>query len=221
MKIAVSSCLLGINCKYNGKSNYNEEILKLKEKYEIVPICPEVLGGLPTPRIPSEIINNKVINQEGTDVTLEYITGANKALQTLKDNNIKIAMNASKNELPHVTVRISISEATFTLSDFSKLNGGLGYEERLQLLNFLSQIAKSDGNVCKEEIDALKEVALSMGLSTKEVDSMLNLGGNTLEEAYKVLEVDPNATDDEIKAAYRKLALKHHPDKVATLGEDV
>jgi DnaJ like chaperone protein len=60
-----------------------------------------------------------------------------------------------------------------------------------------------------------------MGLSTKEVDSMLNLGGNTLEEAYKVLEVDPNATDDEIKAAYRKLALKHHPDKVATLGEDV
>jgi DnaJ like chaperone protein len=102
-----------------------------------------------------------------------------------------------------------------------QIKNNLGYEERLQLLNFLSQIAKSDGNVCKEEIDALKEVALSMGLSTKEVDSMLNLGGNTLEEAYKVLEVDPNATDDEIKAAYRKLALKHHPDKVATLGEDV
>ena len=96
MKIAVSSCLLGINCKYNGKSNYNEEILKLKEKYEIVPICPEVLGGLPTPRIPSEIINNKVINQEGIDVTLEYITGANKALQTLKDNNIKIAILKAK-----------------------------------------------------------------------------------------------------------------------------
>ncbi len=102
-----------------------------------------------------------------------------------------------------------------------QIKNNLGYEERLQLLNFLSQIAKSDGNVCKEEIDALREVALSMGLSTKEVDSMLNLGGNTLEEAYKVLEVDPHATDDEIKAAYRKLALKHHPDKVATLGEDV
>ena len=66
------------------------------EKYEIVPICPEVLGGLPTPRIPSEIINNKVINQEGTDVTLEYITGANKALQILKDNNIKIAILKAK-----------------------------------------------------------------------------------------------------------------------------
>ena len=96
MKIAVSSCLLGINCKYNGKSNYNEEILKLKEKYEIVPICPEVLGGLPTPRIPSEIINNKVINQEGTDVTLEYVTGANKALQILKENNIKISILKAK-----------------------------------------------------------------------------------------------------------------------------
>ena len=50
---------------------------------------------------------------------------------------------------------------------------------------------------------------------------MLNLGGNTLEEAYKVLEIAATATDDEVKAAYRRLALKHHPDRVATLGEDV
>lgn len=96
MKIAVSSCLLGINCKYNGKSNYNEEIVKLKEKYELIPICPEVLGGLPIPRVPSEIINNKVINQEGMDVTKNYIDGANKALQILKDNNIKIVILKAK-----------------------------------------------------------------------------------------------------------------------------
>lgn len=102
-----------------------------------------------------------------------------------------------------------------------QIKNNLGYEERLQLLSFLTQIAKSDGNVCKEEIEALKEVAIAMGLSIQEVDSMLNLGGDTLEEAYKVLEISPSATDDEIKAAYRKLALKHHPDKVATLGEDV
>ncbi len=102
-----------------------------------------------------------------------------------------------------------------------QMKNHLGYEERLQLLSFLAQIAKSDGCVCKEEVEALKEVALAMGLSVQEVDSMLNLGGETLEEAYKVLEIDASATDDEVKAAYRKLALKHHPDKVATLGEDV
>jgi DnaJ like chaperone protein len=54
-----------------------------------------------------------------------------------------------------------------------------------------------------------------------EVNSLLNLGGDSLEEAYKVLEVSPDATDQEVRAAYRQLALKHHPDRVATLGEDV
>jgi DnaJ like chaperone protein len=97
----------------------------------------------------------------------------------------------------------------------------MSYDQRLQLLSFLAKIAQSDGNVCKEEIEALKEVALAMGMSAQEVDSMLNLGGKTLEEAYKVLEIEPNATDDEVKKAYRKMALKHHPDRVATLGEDV
>ena len=97
----------------------------------------------------------------------------------------------------------------------------MSYEQRLQLLSFLAKIAQSDGNVCKEEIDALKEVALAMGMSVQEVDSMLNLGGKTLDEAYKVLEIEPTATDDEVKKAYRKMALKHHPDRVATLGEDV
>ena len=96
MKIAVSSCLLGVNCKYNGKSNCNDDIIKLKEKYELVPICPEVLGGLPTPRVPAEIINNKVINQEGIDVTSNYNEGAKKALKILQENNIKIAILKAK-----------------------------------------------------------------------------------------------------------------------------
>ena len=102
-----------------------------------------------------------------------------------------------------------------------QIRQNMGYEERLQLLSFLAKIAQSDGNVCQAEIEALKEVATAMGLSAQEVESMLNLGGNTLEQAYKVLEIEPTATDDEVKAAYRKLALKHHPDRVATLGDDV
>ena len=89
------------------------------------------------------------------------------------------------------------------------------------MLSFLAKIAQSDGNVCQAEIDALKEVALAMGLSLQEVESMLSLKNDSLADAYKVLEVEPTATDEEVRAAYRRLALKHHPDRVATLGEDI
>ena len=103
----------------------------------------------------------------------------------------------------------------------AQIAANLTYGERLQLLDFLAKISQSDGHVCQQEIEALKEVAQAMQLSEKEVESMLNLGGDSLADAYKVLEIDPSATDEEVRAAYRRLALKHHPDRVATLGEDI
>ena len=103
----------------------------------------------------------------------------------------------------------------------AQIAANLTYEQRLQLLDFLVKIAQSDGNVCSAEVDALKEVAQSMQLSMQEVDSMLNLRGDSLEDAYKVLEIEPTASDEEVRKAYRNLVLKHHPDRVATLGEDI
>lgn len=103
----------------------------------------------------------------------------------------------------------------------AQIAANLTYEQRLQLLDFLVKVAQADGNVCVQEVDALKEVAMYMRLNMQDVDSMLSLGGNSLDEAYKVLEVSPSATDDEVRSAYRKLVLKHHPDKVAALGDDI
>lgn len=109
------------------------------------------------------------------------------------------------------------------ISSCHQLRQNMLYEQRLQLLNFLAMIAQADGVVTPEEVSALKECAVGLGLSEADVDAMLNLkdAGTSLDAAYKVLGVAPTATDDEVKAAYRQLALKNHPDRVATLGEDV
>lgn len=102
-----------------------------------------------------------------------------------------------------------------------QIAANMDYSGRLQLLNFLVMIAQADGSVPRGEVDALKEVARYMGLSESELDSMLKLKGGSLDDAYAVLGVSPDATDDEVRKAYRALALKHHPDRVAALGDDI
>ena len=88
----VSACLLGDNVKYDGSNNKNDKLIKFLKDYEVIKVCPEVLGGLNVPRIPAEIINNEVINKEGVLVTKEYMRGAKKTLEIAKKNNIKIAI---------------------------------------------------------------------------------------------------------------------------------
>jgi len=90
--ILISACLAGVNCKYNGGNNYNEKIMELVRNGEAILVCPEQLGGLPTPRVPSEIINNKVINRDGVDVTIEYKRGAEEVLRLCKELNITKAI---------------------------------------------------------------------------------------------------------------------------------
>ena len=81
MKIMVSACLLGENCKYNGGNNRNPGLLHLLSAHEVIPVCPEVLGGLSTPRVPAEIVNGVVINREGVSADEAFRQGAKKALE--------------------------------------------------------------------------------------------------------------------------------------------
>lgn len=95
-KILVSACLLGINCKYDGTNNEDEEVIKYLKDKEIIPICPEQLGGLSTPRIPSERWNDQVITKKGNIVTENYKKGAIEVLNLAKKLNIKRALLKSK-----------------------------------------------------------------------------------------------------------------------------
>ena len=96
----VSSCLAGINCRYDGKNHLNKDILDLVNKGEAIPLCPEILGGLETPRIPCEIIGKdefkKVINKNGLDLTKEFLNGANKVLEVCKTLNVNKVILKSK-----------------------------------------------------------------------------------------------------------------------------
>ena len=81
MKIMVSACLLGENCKYDGGNNRNEALPEMLSGHEIIPVCPEVAGGLPVPRIPVEIVNGKAVNRNGEDVDAAFRKGAEKTLE--------------------------------------------------------------------------------------------------------------------------------------------
>jgi uncharacterized protein YbbK (DUF523 family) len=96
--LLISMCLLGEPCRYDGKSlpMSGEVIERLKEKYILVPVCPEQEGGLPTPRIPAERKGEKVVRRDGVDVTAEYARGAETALSLCRKHNISIALMKAK-----------------------------------------------------------------------------------------------------------------------------
>ena len=78
--LLISACLLGAQCRYDGQSKPVLEMVALSEQFDLVPLCPEQLGGLPTPRTPAERIGDRVITKDGRDVTAEYRRGAEQAL---------------------------------------------------------------------------------------------------------------------------------------------
>ena len=92
MKILVSACLLGRRCKYNGGDNFDPALAAYQEGHDVVPVCPEVAGGLPVPRRRSEIVSGVVMNDAGEDVDAAFRAGAAECLQIAKDEQIDLAI---------------------------------------------------------------------------------------------------------------------------------
>jgi len=92
MKIAVSACLLGHDCKYNGGNNRSQKVLDYIEGHEVIPVCPEVAGGLPVPRVPVELKDSRAINRNGEDVTEFFRRGIELTMEKLADQNINLAI---------------------------------------------------------------------------------------------------------------------------------
>ena len=97
----------------------------------------------------------------------------------------------------------------------------MNYSQRLQLFHYLVQIAMADGHFDKKEKGVLEAIGATIGLSQADYASVIAMFYKETSSAYTVLEISPSATDDEVRTAYRKMAMKNHPDKVATLGPDV
>jgi len=130
--------------------------------------------------------------QFGTERTNEYI---------------KLLQNVLQQEIP-------VRDVCF------QIRTNMEHPLRLELLRYLFEVSKSDGNVDKSEIHILQQISDYMGISSKDFLSLKNMYYKDVDSAYKILEINMNATDEEVKKAYRKMAVKFHPDKLSSLGPE-
>lgn len=135
MKYAISACLCGVNCKYNGGNNFSLKIKEIYDKGDSILICPEVLGGLTIPRKPFEIREDRVINTEGIDCTEHFTRGAFKALGIIKEKGITKAI--LKENSPSCGVN-HIYDGTFS----NKLIEGKGITTRLLVENGIDVVSE-------------------------------------------------------------------------------
>ena len=91
MKILVSACLMGCPCRYDGKGQAHPDVLALLDRHTLIPVCPEQLGGLSTPRPPAERQGDRVVTQTGADVTEQYRRGGEEASPPLRPNSARIS----------------------------------------------------------------------------------------------------------------------------------
>ncbi len=111
MTVLVSACVIGCNCKYNGKNNRNESVIEYLKDKEILSICPELLAGMPTPRPCVEIVDGIVVDDKGNNVDFEYRNGVSLALEKIKDQQIDLVILQSRSPTCGVN---KIYDGTFT-----------------------------------------------------------------------------------------------------------
>lgn len=128
-KILVSACLMGKNCRYDGKNSLKNEILQLQKEFILIPICPEVDGGMSTPRLPSERKGNQVVNQIGEDNTFYFHDGAKHALEIAKKEHIRYAIlkskspSCGKNKIYDGTFSSKLTDGDGVLVEYLKKEG--------------------------------------------------------------------------------------------------
>ncbi len=102
----------------------------------------------------------------------------------------------------------------------AQLNQRLDYSYRLEMVHFLYGIAAADAGISDSEMKLIRQIAGFMNITASDIDSLQAMFVSASDASYKILEIEPSATDEELKKAYRRMAMKYHPDKVAHLGED-
>lgn len=139
MKVLISACLLGKPCRYDGRSKPCEKVIELasRDDAEVIEICPEQLGGLPTPRVPSEIVGEKVISRDGRDVTEFFVSGARAALEIARENDCKYAILKSLS--PSCSV-CGVYDGSFS----GKVVDGMGVTAKLFAENGIKVFSEND-----------------------------------------------------------------------------
>ena len=137
MIIAVSACLLGDNRKYNGGNNYSEKVAHFLKGHNVIPVCPEVMGGLPTPRDPSEIVNGTVMHKDGSSVDEEFRKGADLALKKVLEAGAELVILQSRS--PSCGVQ-TVYDGTFT----GKIISGQGVFAKLLIKNNIKVLDVSE-----------------------------------------------------------------------------
>lgn len=92
MRVLVSACLLGVACRYDGQSKPHPGVLALQGRHQLIPVCGEIFGGLPTPRTPAERVGDRVLTADGRDVTAEYVRGAREVLALARRMDCRAAL---------------------------------------------------------------------------------------------------------------------------------